>query len=243
VAAFAVAAVMLVFEAAKQFLTHRLSLWESHLITILFTTVLATVAASLVGRKFARLSRGMAEKEQAAERARLSNQIQLVLESTGQGLYGIDLQGKCTFINRAVCEMIDYRPEEAMGRNMHDLVHHHRSDGSPYPVDQCPIYRAFQKGEGCRVDTEVIWRRDGTPIPVEYSSFPVLEGGRITGAVVTVIDITERKRSDEKLRGSDSSFVRFSRMPSSGSLSSRLIARNISRTVRSTRCWATPEKN
>ena len=95
--------------------------------------------------------------------------------------------------------MVGYRAEEALGRNMHDLVHHHKSDGSAYPLDQCPIYRAFKKGEGCRVDNEVMWRRDGNPIPVEYSSFPILEDGKITGAVVTIVDITARKRAEEKL--------------------------------------------
>jgi two-component system, sensor histidine kinase and response regulator len=140
------------------------------------------------------------------ERNRVTQQMQLLLEFTGQGIYGIDLQGNCTFINRATCEMVDYRPEEALGRNMHELVHHHKSDGSPYPVDQCPIYRAFRKGESCCVDNELMWRRDGNPISVEYSSFPILEGGRITGAVVTVVDNTERKRSEEKLRESEQLF-------------------------------------
>jgi PAS domain S-box-containing protein len=145
-------------------------------------------------------------KEVQEERNRVTQQMQLLLESTGQGIYGINLQGNCTLINRATCEMIGYRPEEALGRNLHDLVHHHKSDGSSYPVDQCPIYRAFKKGEGCRVDDEVMWRRDGTPIPVEYSSFPILEGGKVTGAVVTVVDITERKRAEEKVRASEQLF-------------------------------------
>ena len=140
------------------------------------------------------------------ERNRVTQQMQLLLESTGQGIYGINLQGNCTFINRATCEMIGYRPEEALGRNMHDLVHHHKLDGSAYPVDQCPVYRALKKGEGCCLDAEVLWRRDGTQIPVEYSSFPILEGGRITGAVVTVVDITERRRAEEKLRESEQLF-------------------------------------
>src|SRR5580658_10166369 len=155
----------------------------------------------------ASLTEDITERKRAEEeRNRVAQQMQVLLESTGQGIYGIDLQGNCTFINRATCEMIGYRPEEVSGRNMHDLVHHHKLDGSPYPVDQCPIYRAFKKGEGCRVDTEVIWRRDGTPIPVEYSSFPILEGGKITGAVVTAVDITERKRAEEKVRGSEQLF-------------------------------------
>ena len=140
------------------------------------------------------------------ERNRVMQQMQSLLECTGQCIYGINLQGNCTFINRATCEMVGYRPEEALGRNMHDLVHHHKSDGSVYPVDQCPTYRAYKKGESCRVDGEVMWRRDGTPVPVEYSSFPIREGGEVTGAVVTVVDITERKRGEEKLRESEQLF-------------------------------------
>ena len=85
-------------------------------------------------------------------------------------------------------------------------MHHHKPDGSVYPIDECPVYRAFKKGEGCCTNDEVIWRRDGTPVPVEYSSFPILEGGKVTGAVVTVVDITERKRAEEKLRESENLF-------------------------------------
>jgi two-component system, sensor histidine kinase and response regulator len=140
------------------------------------------------------------------ERQLLTRRMQLILESTGQGIYGIDLEGRCTFVNRATCEMVGYRPDEAVGRNMHYLVHHHKLDGSPYPVEQCPIFRAFIKGEGCRIDTEVIWHRDGSAIPVEYSSFPIVENGKITGAVVTIVDITERKRAEEKLRESEQLF-------------------------------------
>jgi PAS domain S-box-containing protein len=145
-------------------------------------------------------------KRAQEERNRVTQQMQMLLESTGQGIYGVDLQGNCTFINRATCEMVGYRHEEALGRNMHELIHHHKPDGSPYPVEECPFYLAFKKGEGCRADTEVIWRRDGTPIPVEYSSFPILEDEGITGAVVTVVDITERKLAEEKVRASEQLF-------------------------------------
>ena len=155
----------------------------------------------------ASLTEDITERERAQEeRNRVAQRLQMLLESTGQGIYGIDLQGNCTFINRATCEMVGYQPEEALGRNMHDLIHHHKPDGSIYPADQCPVFRAVQKGEGCRVHTEMIWRRDGTAIPVEYSSFPILEGGKITGAVVTVVDITERKRAEDKLLASENLF-------------------------------------
>ncbi|HEY6272225.1 MAG TPA: response regulator [Terriglobales bacterium] len=146
------------------------------------------------------LTEDITERKRAEEeRARLTRQMSLLLDSTGQGIYGIDLQGNCTFINRATTEMIGYRSEEVLGRNAHDLLHHHKPDGSHYPVEECPIFRAFRKGEGCRVDAEVMWRRDGTPIPVEYSSFPILEDGTITGAVVTVSGIAERKRLEAEL--------------------------------------------
>jgi PAS domain S-box-containing protein len=140
------------------------------------------------------------------ERNRVAQQLELLLEFTGQGIYGINLQGNCTFINRATCELVCYQPAEVLGRNMHDLVHHHKADGSVYPVDQCPIYCAFKKGESCRVDGEVLWRRDGSPIPVEYISFPIFESGKVTGAVVTVVDITDRKLAEEKLRKSEQLF-------------------------------------
>ena len=140
------------------------------------------------------------------ERNRVTQQMQLLLESTGQGIYGIDLQGNCTFVNRATCEMVGYRPAEVLGRNMHDLVHHHKPNGSPYPVGECPVFRAFKRGEGCRVDDEVMWRRDGSAIPVEYSSFPILEGGKIAGAVVTIVDIADRKAAEEKRQASEQLF-------------------------------------
>ncbi len=145
-------------------------------------------------------------KRAQEERNRIAKQMEMLLDSTGQGIYGIDLQGNCAFINRATCELIGYRAEEVLGRKMHDLMHHHKPDGSVYPIEECPVYRACKKGEGCCIDTEVIWRRDGTPVPVEYSSFPILEGGAITGAVVTVVDITERKRAEEKLRANEQLF-------------------------------------
>jgi PAS domain S-box-containing protein len=146
------------------------------------------------------LTEDITERRRAEEeRTRVSRQMRLLMDSTGEGIYGIDLQGNCTFINRATVEMIGYRPEEVLGRNMHDLVHHYKPDGSEYPVEECPIYRAFKRGEGCRVDAEVMWRRDGTLIPVEYSSFPILEDGKITGAVVAVSDIAERKRLEGEL--------------------------------------------
>ena len=134
------------------------------------------------------------------EFSRLANYLRLLLDSTDEGIYGIDLQAKCTLVNRSAAEMVGYKPEELLGRNVHQMFHHSRPDGSPYPVDECPIVSAIRVGKGTRVDTDVFWRKDGTSFPVEYSSYPVVENGVVQGAVVTFIDITERKRTQDALR-------------------------------------------
>lgn len=133
------------------------------------------------------------------ERARLWRQISLLLESSGEGIYGLDLNGCCTFINRAAMELIGCSREEAIGQKIHEFLHHHRPDGSDYPVDDCPLLRAFRDGTQCRSDSEFFWRKDGTMFPVAYSSFPVIDCGQLTGAVVTFSDITQRKQIEQTL--------------------------------------------
>ena len=144
--------------------------------------------------------RDITERKRAGkERQRAARLMQLLLESAGEGIYGIDTEGRCTFINRTGARMLGYQPEELLGRNMHALAHHHRADGSIYPTEECPIFHAFQKGVHCWVDTDVFWRVDGSSFPVEYNSSPIVENGTTTGAVVTVSDITERKRAEEQI--------------------------------------------
>jgi len=123
----------------------------------------------------------------------------LLLESTGEGIFGIDLGGHCNFINRAGARMLGFEPAEVLGRNMHELTHHSHADGSPYPDSDCPIFNAFRQGLACRIDTEVFWRRDRSPFSVEYSSHPILDGSEVRGAVITFVDITERKRAADAL--------------------------------------------
>ena len=124
----------------------------------------------------------------------------LLLESTGEGVFGIDLAGDCVFINRAGARMLGLATGEVMGRNMHALTHHSHPDGSPYADSDCPIFNAFRSGLPCRVDSEVFWRADGTAFAVEYSSHPIVEAGQVQGAVVTFVDITERKRAAGELQ-------------------------------------------
>lgn len=129
-----------------------------------------------------------------------SQRLGLLLESTGEGIFGIDLGGHCMFINRAGAALLGYAVHEVLGRNMHELTHHSHADGSPYPDTDCPIFNAFRRGLPCRIDTEVFWRRDRTAFPVEYSSHPILDGSTVRGAVITFVDITERRRAADALQ-------------------------------------------
>jgi PAS domain S-box-containing protein len=130
--------------------------------------------------------------------------LDLLLESTGEGVFGVDMQGNCIFINRAAAEMIGWTPDEAMHQNMHYLIHHTHNDGSHYPVDQCPIFHAFSHGLPCHIEDEVLWRKDGTSFQAEYTSHPIVErsadGETILGAVATIKDISERKRAENILK-------------------------------------------
>ena len=124
----------------------------------------------------------------------------LLLESTGEGVFGIDLAGNCVVINRAGAQMLGHAAEGVMGCNMHALTHHSHPDGSPYADSDCPIFNAFRNGLPCRVDTEVFWRRDGSAFAVEYSSHPILEGDQVHGAVIAFVDITSRRRAADELQ-------------------------------------------
>jgi PAS domain S-box-containing protein len=128
------------------------------------------------------------------------HQLGLLLESTGDGIFGIDLEGHCVFINRAAARLLGYEPAEVLGANMHWLTHHSHADGSHYADTDCPIFNAFRQGLPCRIDTEVFWRRDRSAFAVEYSSYPIIDGTQVRGAVITFVDITERKRAADALQ-------------------------------------------
>ncbi len=126
------------------------------------------------------------------------NQLRLLLDSTAEAIYGIDLQGNCTFCNPACLKMLNYqRADDLIGKNMHDLIHYRHADGTPFPVKDCRIYRAFLTGENSHVDDEVLWRADGTSFPVEYWSYPQILDDKMVGAVVSFLDITDRRKSEE----------------------------------------------
>jgi PAS domain S-box-containing protein len=140
------------------------------------------------------------ERQQALyEYQKLARQNERILASAGEGIYGLDLEGRTTFVNPAGAGMLGYEIEDLIEVPMHTAMHHTRLDGSPYPREECPIYAVFQEGRTQHRDNEIFWRKDGTNFPVEYTSTPMWENGRLIGAVVTFQDITERKHMAEQL--------------------------------------------
>ena len=125
--------------------------------------------------------------------------LRLILESTGEPIYGIDTNGLCTFCNIACIRALRYSsPEQLIGKDMHDLIHHSHSDGSPFDALDCRIFMALQGGTGSHVDDEVLWRADGSSFPAEYWSYSQVNGGNVVGAVVVFQDITERRNVEMK---------------------------------------------
>ena len=124
----------------------------------------------------------------------------LILSSVSEGIFGIDAGGRVTFVNPAVNAILGYTEEEMIGKLMHTEVHYAYPDGSEFPRLQCPMYLSSQDGKSRIVDNEVLWRKGGTAVPVEYSTTPVWKDGQVIGTVVSFRDITERKLMDEKLR-------------------------------------------
>ena len=155
------------------------------------------------------ISRDITERKRAEEAVRNSeDQLRLILDSTAEAIYGIDLQGRCTFCNPAGLRALGYeRLDELLGKSMHDLIHHTRVDGTLFPVEECRIFRAIHSGEGVHVDDEVLWRRNGTSFPAEYWSYPQRKGQEVVGAVVAFIDITEHKLAEAALASVSSRLI------------------------------------
>ena len=130
-----------------------------------------------------------------------SERLQTLLDSTAEAIYGIDTNGQCTFCNRSFLKIMGYeRQEQLLGRNMHFQIHHTGKDGVHTPVEQCEIFKAFTEGKGIHSDNEVFWKADGSPIEVEYRSYPIKKAEQVIGAVVTFTDNSDRRRNEERIR-------------------------------------------
>ena len=141
------------------------------------------------------------------ERIKITNElknreerIRILLNSTAEAIYGIDMEGNCIFCNKSCLQMLKYDHEdELLGKNMHYQIHYKYEDGTPYDIKDCLIFDAFKKGKQTHIDSEVFWKSDGTCFPAEYWSYPMFQNGDLCGAVVTFLDITERKNANIEL--------------------------------------------
>lgn len=134
---------------------------------------------------------------------RLRHLHEVILTQAGEGIYGLDRAGITTFVNPTAAQLLGYDPSELIEQPMHQLLHHSRPDGSPYTSDQCPIYAALRDGLVHRVSRDVFWKKDGSRVPVEYVSTPIIEKGLVVGAVVVFRDITERLEAERALHDSE----------------------------------------
>ena len=154
-----------------------------------------------LGEKTDALNNELQERIRVEKESREKDEhIRLLLDFTAEGIYGVDMHGNCTFCNPSCLRMLGYeREDQLMGANMHELIHHTRADGTPYPEHECKAYSAHRESKMIYEADEVFWRLDGTPFPVEYWAHPVTKDGCVTGTVVTFIDISQRRQLEEQL--------------------------------------------
>ena len=140
------------------------------------------------------LNREIAERTQAEEEIReLQKQLELILNCAGEGILGLDNHGKVIFMNQAASLMLGWSRDELLGNTHHDLIHHTHADGTPHPVEACPIYMAYQDGKVHYKTGDVFWCKNGSNFSVEYVSTPIKDKGMLTGAVVVFRDINTYK--------------------------------------------------
>ena len=133
------------------------------------------------------------------DRRRSDEQVRLLLNSTAEAIYGVDAQGNCTFCNPAALRMLGYESDaDVLGKNIHQLIHHTKADGSPHPAHECNISDVIVQGQGVHVHSDVFWRADGSSFPVEYRGHPIRSQGQIVGAVVTFLDISEKLKAEQE---------------------------------------------
>ena len=154
-----------------------------------------------VEERTAELEQEVADRQRAQEALHESEgRIRLLLDSTAEAIYGLDREGKITFCNPAALRLLDYQSaDQLLGKYEHHAMHHTRADGTPYPIEECGIVESRVSGTAIHLDNEVFWRVNGTSFPVEYWAYPIRKEGEVVGAVVTFLDITERKLVQSKL--------------------------------------------
>lgn len=165
--------------------------------------ILATLTVTF---GFVRAATALAEVQALSSGRQMSMQRALILDAAGEGIVGTDAAGLVTFMNPAGKRMTGYLPGELTGHSLHATLHHTKTNGAPYPVEECPMHASLLDGAIHHSDEDLYWRKDGSSFPVEYTSTPIVAGGRIEGAVVVFRDITER-RNMERIKDEFTSVV------------------------------------
>jgi len=178
------------------------------------------ISAAQITNKLILVFNDTTESKLAAQEVKEGREmLRLIFDSTAEAIFGIDLNGRCTFCNQACLDILGYAgQEELLGVNMHDLIHYGLADGTHKPSRECLICNAFRQGKGTHADDELIWRKDGASFPAEYWSHPQWKDGKIVGAVVTFLDITDRKRNENLLRHMQGQVIHQEKMASVGLL-------------------------
>ncbi|MET0007128.1 MAG: PhnD/SsuA/transferrin family substrate-binding protein [Candidatus Thiodiazotropha sp. 6PLUC9] len=152
---------------------------------------------------------------------RLELQHELILDSVADGIYGVDMNGRSTFFNKAAERITGWGADDVIGQNQHEILHHSHKDGSPHRATDCPVYQTFRDNEARYISDDVFWRKDSTSFPVEYSSTPIRdEGGKTVGSVVVFRDITRRKNAEEKAQKHQIELARAGRLSTLGEMAS-----------------------
>ena len=140
------------------------------------------------------------ERKQAQDaHEKIRRQLQLILDAAGEGINGVDMEGRITFVNPAAAQMVGWTQEELLGQRQHSLMHHTRADGTPFPVEECPISAALRDGRPHQGMDKLFWRKDGTSFSAEYICSPIREDGELVGAVIIYKDTTERRLAEDQL--------------------------------------------
>ncbi|MBU0961031.1 MAG: PAS domain-containing protein, partial [Proteobacteria bacterium] len=146
------------------------------------------------------LNREIAERIQAeAEGIKLRKRLQAILNSAGDGIVGLDIQGKVTFVNQKATELLGWSAEELIGNPHHSMVHHSHQDGTDFPVQDCPILKAYKEGQDYSESDDIFWKKSGQNFSVEYTSTPLLDENKVTGAVVVFKDIGKTRKLKKQL--------------------------------------------
>ncbi len=185
--------------------------WQWLLMMLIFLLMLTIMSSWVI-----RLNRQLTKSKLSLE-----HQHDLVLNSVCDGIYGVDLNGNCTFINRSMKKITGWKSEEMVGQNQHKILHHTHEDGSPFPAAECPVYVTFRDNQQRFIKDDIFWKKDGTPFPVEYSSTPMHDHkGDVIGSVVVFRDVSERKTAEEEARKHHTELAHMARLNTMGEMAS-----------------------